>query len=172
MDDMPVCPIVFNQSAYLINEDTMDLNNKFLFWEKSSNYYQTVSFRKMSMSDKKYEEYLVTCARFIAENYDAWRTNPLSYFGSDVYKDTTLAEFADEASNYSYLFKDKDYDFVPELTTKPEGETTEKKPPETTEKPTEATTEATSETNTETGGENDTGTGTEPETTTEAAPAA
>ena len=106
MDDMPVCPIVFNESAYLINDDTMNLNNKFLFWEKSSNYYQTVSFRKMSMSDKKYEEYMVTCAKFIAENYDEWRTNPLSYFGSDVYKNTTLAEFADEASNYSYLFKD------------------------------------------------------------------
>ena len=37
-------------------------------------------------------------AKFIAENYDAWRTNPLSYFGSDVYKNTSLAEFATEAA--------------------------------------------------------------------------
>lgn len=125
MTDMPVCPIVFNQSAYLLNDDTLNLNNTFLFWETSSNYYQTVSFRKMSITDKKYEEYLVTCAKFIADHYDNWRANPLSYFGSDVYKNTTLAEFADEASNYSYLFKDKDYDFVPELTTEEDQTTAE-----------------------------------------------
>ena len=159
MNDMPVCPIVFNKSAYLINEDTMNIRNQ----DKNNNYYQTVSFRKMSMSDKKYDEYTVTCAKFIAENYDAWRTNPLSYFGSDVYKNSSLAEFADEASNYSYLFKNKDYDFIPELTTGTEEQETEAK----TQKPTEApTTEATTEAPTET-----TSGGTGNETNTEATPA-
>ena len=150
MEDMPVCPIVFNQSAYLLNENVLNIKNQ----EKNNNYYQTVSFRKMSMSDKKYEEYMITCAKFIAENYDEWRQNPLSYFGSDVYKNTSLAEFATEASNYSYLFKGKQYDFVPELITGTEESTTEKK----TEKPTETTTEATTEAPTET---TETGTSTE-----------
>lgn len=130
MNDMPVCPIVFNQSAYLLNDDTLNLNNKFLFWKTSSDYYQTVSFRKMSIKDKAYEEYLETCAKFIADHYDNWRANPLSYFGSNVYKDTSLAEFAQEASNYSYLFKEKKYNFVPELTT--EAEQTSAEAEETT----------------------------------------
>ena len=156
MTDMPVCPIVFNKTAYLLNDEDLKLNDALL----TTNYFQTVSFRKMSMSEKDYEEYLITCAKFIAEHYDIWRTNPLSYFGSDVFKNTPLAEFANEASNYSYLFKGKDLDFVPELTTETEGEkTTEKKTEAPTETPTEETTAA--ETTVETGTGNDTGTDTE-----------
>ncbi len=124
MNDMPVAPIVFNKSAYLINEDTLDLNNKFLFWEKSSNYYMTLSFQKMSLTDKKYDKYLETCAKFVVDNFEKWQADPLSYFGSAVYKDSTIAEFARDASNYFYLFDGKDYDFVPELETNGKTEQT------------------------------------------------
>ena len=124
MTDLPVLPIVFNESAYLINKDTMDLGDTFLFWQTSSNYYTTVSFQKLSITDANYDKYLETCARYVVDHFDAWRANPLSYFGSNVYKDSTIAEFAVDASNYSYLFKNKDYDFVPELTTGEETEAT------------------------------------------------
>jgi ABC-type oligopeptide transport system substrate-binding subunit len=113
MESLPVIPVVFNQTAYLINTDVLDLNNKILFWETSSNYYGTVPFAKMSLSDKDYEQYTYTCAKFIFDNFDSWKTNPGSYFGSTMYKDLTFVEFADESSNYTYLFKNKTYDFMP-----------------------------------------------------------
>ncbi len=131
MNDMPIAPIVFNQSAYLLNDDTLDLNNNFLFWEKSSDYYKTLSFQKMSIADSKYDAYLETCAKFIVDNFEAWKANPLSYFGSNAYKNSSIAEFANDASNYSYLFKGKDYDFVPELTTETESEAKTEKQSET-----------------------------------------
>lgn len=113
MEDMPVMPIVFNQTAYLVNEDRLNLNNKVLFWDKAADYYGTVSFTKMSMSDKDYEAYTYDCAKMIFDHFDSWKTNPLSYFGSTSYSYLTFAEFTKENSNYSYLFEEKDYDFIP-----------------------------------------------------------
>jgi len=106
MNDMPVAPIVFNQSAYLINSDMLNLNNKFLFWETSSNYYPNMFLQKMSLSDKKYEEYELTCAKYIYNNFDNWKASPLTYFGTS-FSNFTKQAFVYTSSNYFYLFKDK-----------------------------------------------------------------
>jgi ABC-type oligopeptide transport system substrate-binding subunit len=57
MNDMPVIPIVFNQSAYLINDKVLNLGNKVLFWETNGDYYAPVSFDKATVTNyEKYEE--------------------------------------------------------------------------------------------------------------------
>ncbi len=125
MKDMPVIPIIFNQSAYLINEDALDLNSKILFWDKASDYYSPISFNKLEV--KGYEDYCVKCAEYIVDNFDSWKTNPASYFGQKNFAELSVAEFIEQNSNYLYLFKDKDYDFLPapaEETTAAAEETT------------------------------------------------
>ncbi len=120
MKDMPAIPIIFNQSAYLINEDVLDLNNKVLFWDKAAEYYYPVSFDKAEVKD--YDDYCVKCAEYIVNNFDAWKTNPASYFGDNNYAELSVAEFITQNSNYLYLFKDKDYDFLPAPAEKQEAE--------------------------------------------------
>lgn len=121
MKDMPVIPIVFNKSAYLINEDALDLGNKVLFWETAGDYYAPVSFDKATV--KKYEDYEAKCAKYIADNFTKWQAVPNSYFALS-FGEATFAEFAYTNSNFLYLFKDKygtdGYDWLP---AKPEKET-------------------------------------------------
>ena len=114
MNDMPVIPLVFNQSAYLINEDVLDLNNKVLFWETSSEYYYPVCFDKMSVKD--YDEYELACAKYVYENFDEWKTRSNSYFATN-FTNISKESFVYTNSNYYYLFKNKygtaNYDWIP-----------------------------------------------------------
>lgn len=102
MEDMPVIPVVFNKTAYLVN-DELKTNNKTLFWKKSSNYYGADTLRYVSVGN--YEDYLATCTAFLESKFDSYRENPLSYFGSETYSVLTWEEFKEESSNYAYLFK-------------------------------------------------------------------
>ena len=102
MEDMPVIPVVFNKTAFVVNE-TLDLNNKTLFWKSSSNYYGADTIKKISVKD--YEGYLATCASFLESKFDEYRANPLSYFGSASFVEMTWEQFKEESSNYAYLFK-------------------------------------------------------------------
>lgn len=105
MEDLPVVPIIFNQSATLIGD--LDLNNKFLFWKKSTNYYGAETLKEIEI--KSYDDYLVTCAEFLQSKFDTYKTNPLSYFGSESFSVLTWEQFKEESSNYAYLFqKEKD----------------------------------------------------------------
>ena len=104
MEDMPVMPIVYNQSASLIREE-LKLNNTTLFGEKWSNYYVADTLKKMEV--KNYDEYVATVASFIESKFDEYKENPLSYFGSDAYSILTFEEFKQESSNYAYFFKDR-----------------------------------------------------------------
>ena len=120
MDDMPVIPIVFNQSAYLLNEDVIDMGNKILFfWEEAGNYYAPVSFRKASV--KNYDEYELKCVDYIKDNYYIWQARPDSYFAIS-FAGISLKEFVDTNSNYYYLFKDRDVE-INETEAKTEVET-------------------------------------------------
>ncbi len=103
MEDMPVMPIIFNKTAYL-EGDNLDMNNKTLFWKKSSSYYGADTLKAISV--KKYDEYLEKCAAFIEEKFDTYKENPLSYFGNDTYSMMTFEEFKKESSNFAFLFKD------------------------------------------------------------------
>ncbi len=135
MDDMPVIPIVFNQSAYLINEDLLDLNNKTLFWDKVSDYYYPVIFDKISV--KNYEEYELTCAKYVYDNYDEWKTRSNSYFYIN-FADIDRNSFMYTSSNYYYLFKDKfgeeGYEWIPQKPAK--NDKTEQATEEVTEETT------------------------------------
>ena len=108
MSDMPVVPIVFNNIAYVVNEE-LDLNNtKFFFWKKASNYYGADNLKLLQVDD--YDAYLDTCEAFYKKKFDTYKQNPLSYFGGVNYKDLTFDQFKEETSNYAYLFKRlKDY---------------------------------------------------------------
>ncbi len=124
MEELPVIPVVFNQSAYLINEDVLDLNNKVLFWETANEYVPSVAFEKISV--KEYEEYELKVAKYIYDNFDEWKTRNNSYFFinfASFDKDT----FVHTNSNYFFLFKDKygveNYEWIPKKTEK--NETTE-----------------------------------------------
>ncbi|MBR3879110.1 MAG: hypothetical protein IKJ24_03195 [Clostridia bacterium] len=114
MEDMPVIPIVFNQSAYLINEDILDLGNKILFWDKASEYYAPINFDKASINN--YEDYELACAKYVADNFEKWQANPTSYFALS-FGEASFASFAHTNSNYFYLFKGKygteGYEFIP-----------------------------------------------------------
>ncbi len=103
MNDMPVIPIVFNQSAYLINEDSLNLNNKILFWDKAADYYAPVSFDKVEVKD--YDEYCDKCAKYLESNYEAWKAIPSSYFAGKDFAELSFAEFIKKSSNYQYLFE-------------------------------------------------------------------
>ena len=108
MSDMPIVPLVFNNVAYVVNED-LDLNNtKFFFWKKASNYYGADNLKLLQVDD--YDAYLDTCEAFYKKKFDTYKQNPLSYFGGKNFKDLTFDQFKEETSNYSYLFKRlKDY---------------------------------------------------------------
>jgi ABC-type transport system substrate-binding protein len=124
MDDMPVIPIVFNEAAYLINEDVLDLGNKILFWDKASEYYAPVSFDKATI--KNYEDYELACAKYVADNFEKWQANPTSYFALS-FGESTFAAFAHTNSNYYYLFKGKygteGYEWIPAKPAKDATET-------------------------------------------------
>lgn len=105
MAAMPVIPIVFNESAYLINEDLLDLGNKIMFfWDKAGDYYAPVSFDKLTV--KNYEDYELACAKYVFDNYDEWKTRPNSYFGVS-FAEMSRDEFLYTNSNFYYLFKGK-----------------------------------------------------------------
>lgn len=108
MNDMPIVPIVFNNSAYVASEK-LDFNNtRFFFWKKASNYYGVDNLKLIQVDD--YDAYLDTCEAFYKKKFDTYKQNPLSYFGGKNYKDLTFEQFKEETSNYSYLFKRlKDY---------------------------------------------------------------
>jgi ABC-type oligopeptide transport system substrate-binding subunit len=114
MNDMPVIPLVFNQGAYLLNEDVLDLNNKVLFWETSSEYYYPVCFDKISVKD--YDEYELACAKYVYDNFDEWKTRSNSYFATN-FTNISKESFVYTNSNYYYLFKNKygtaNYDWIP-----------------------------------------------------------
>ena len=106
MEDMPVIPVVFNKSAYLVN-DNIDLNNSKLFGKsKTSCYYATGATLRYVNVDN-YDKYLTNCAAFLESKYEAYKENPLSYFGSETYSILTFEEFKEESSNYAYFFKER-----------------------------------------------------------------
>ena len=114
MTDLPVIPIVFNKSAYILNDDIIDLNNKFLFWDKTNEYYNPIIFDKISVKD--YENYELTCADYVFKKFDTWKERPNSYFYvnfSNIDRDA----FVYTNSNYYYLFKEKfglkNYEWMP-----------------------------------------------------------
>ena len=98
MEDMPVCPIVFNQTAYVISDD-LSMNNK----SQPTNYYGSESLKRINV--KKYDAYIATCSAFLESKFDEYRANPLSYFGSESFREMTFEMFKEESSNYAYLFK-------------------------------------------------------------------
>ena len=114
MDDMPVIPLVFNQGAYLINDDVLDLNNKVLFWETAGEYFYPVCFYKIYVKD--YDEYELACAKYVYNNFDEWKTRSNSYFCTN-FANLSKESFVYTNSNYHYLFKDKygteNYDWIP-----------------------------------------------------------
>ena len=104
MEDMPVIPIVFNKTAYLVNDELDTNNTKFFFWKKSSCYYVPDTLEYIQVA--KYDEYRALYSDFLQSKYDTYRKNPLSYFGSESYKNFTWEEFKLESSNYSFLWKE------------------------------------------------------------------
>ena len=102
MEDMPVIPVVFNQTAYLVNDD-LKLNNTTLWWENGSTYYGQCALRWCSVNN--YDAYLKTCSDFLEDHFEEFQSNNLSYFGSDAFKYLTWEEFKEESSNYAYLWK-------------------------------------------------------------------
>lgn len=142
MEDMPIIPIVFNQTAYVVNDDVLELNDKSLF-SNSNEYYYPVPFDKIEVKD--YEKYELKCAKYVFENYEEWTANPKSYF-CVTFAGLSLNEFVYTNSNYFYLFKDKygvsGYEWMPE---KPEKTN---KPQETTPEQTPDNEDATDETDT------------------------
>ncbi len=120
MKDLPVIPIVFNKDAYILNEDLIELNNKILFWDKTSEYYNPIIFDKISIKD--YENYELTCAKYVFEYFDTWKARSTSYFNSN-FADLDRDSFVHTNSNYYYLFKEKygleNYEWIP---AKPEKE--------------------------------------------------
>ena len=104
MNDMPVIPVVFNKSAYLVN-DNLELNNTKLFGkEKSGTYYATgATLRYATVED--YEAYLGECEKFLESKYEAYKENPLSYLGNEAFLDISWEDFKEESSYYKYLFE-------------------------------------------------------------------
>ncbi len=103
MEDLPVVPVVFNKTATLIG-DGLDVNNKTLFWKKSSSYYGADTLQEIQA--KNYEEYLDTCEAFLESKFDTYKNDPLSYFGTETWMAMTFEQFKEESSNYAYLFKE------------------------------------------------------------------
>ncbi len=104
MNDMPVIPVVFNKSAYLVN-DNLDLNNSKLFGkEKNSNYYATGATLRYATVDN-YDAYLDDCAAFIESKYEEYKENPLAYLGNIAFADISWEDFKEESSYYKYLFE-------------------------------------------------------------------
>ncbi len=102
MKDMPVIPVVYNKTAYLVNDD-LKLNNTTLWWENGSNYYGACALRWCSVDN--YDAYLKTCSDFLEKHFEEFQYNSLSYFAIESYKHLTFEEFKEESSNYSYLWK-------------------------------------------------------------------
>jgi hypothetical protein len=102
MNDMPVIPVVYNKTAYLVN-DKLKLNNTTLWWENGTNYYGACSLRWMSVDN--YDAYLENCSDFLESKFDEYQRNPLSYFGSENYKNLSWDAFKEESSNYAYLWR-------------------------------------------------------------------
>ena len=102
MEDMPVIPVVFNKSAYLVS-NKLKLNNTTLWWENGTNYYGACSLRWMSVDN--YDAYLENCSDFLESKFDEYQRNPLSYFGSENYKSLSWDAFKEESSNYAYLWR-------------------------------------------------------------------
>ena len=105
MEDLPVIPLVFNDAAYLFNSKLVKVKNKFLFWDKPTEYYYPVLFSRMKVRNKKYEAYEDTCAKFISENYSKWQQRPNSYIAS-MFSEISLEEFKKTNSYYLYLYKE------------------------------------------------------------------
>ena len=102
MEDLPVVPVIFNETAYVVNEG-LKLNNKTLWWKKSSNYYGADTLKNVEVKD--YEEYLTTYSSFLESKFAEYQENSLSYFGGESYRSLTWEEFKEESSNYIYLWK-------------------------------------------------------------------
>ena len=101
MEDMPVMPIVYNKTAYMINKD-LKLNNG-IGGNKWTSYYGAESLKKMTV--KNFDDYVAKVASFIESKFDTYKEDPLSYFGSDSYSVLTFEQFKEESSNYAYFFK-------------------------------------------------------------------
>ena len=108
MEDMPVIPVVFNKTAYVVSDDLKLNNSSFIFWKKSSSYYTADTLEFISVGN--YEEYLAKCSSFLESKHETYRNNPLSYFGSETLKVFSFEEFKQESSNYAYLWKAYDKD--------------------------------------------------------------
>jgi hypothetical protein len=75
------------------------MNNK----SQPTNYYGSESLKRINV--KKYDAYIATCSAFLESKFDEYRANPLSYFGSESFREMTFEMFKEESSNYAYLFK-------------------------------------------------------------------
>ena len=104
MNDMPVIPVVFNKSAYLVN-DNLDLNDSKLFGKsKNGSYYATGATLRYATVDD-YDAYLDDCEAFIESKYDEYKENPLAYLGNIAFYEISWEDFKDESSYYKYLFE-------------------------------------------------------------------
>ena len=103
MNDMPVIPIVFNESATLIS-DNLKLNNSKLFGTKGTNYYVSNPLTWITVDN--YDAHLDAVEAFLAAKFDTYKVDTDSYF--NAFEDITWEEFKDENSNYAYLWKEYD----------------------------------------------------------------
>lgn len=104
MEDMPVMPIVFNKTAYLVNKG-LKMNNTSLSDKTLTSYYGAENLKNISV--KNFDEYVANVASFIESKFDTYKEDSLSYFGSDSYAYLTFEEFKQESSNYAYFFKER-----------------------------------------------------------------
>ena len=101
MQDMPVVPVIFNKTATLVG-DNLKLNNKTLFWKKTSNYYGADTIKYVSVKD--YDEYIEAGATFLGTKFDSYKENKLSYFANEAFMLLTFDEFKEESSNFAFFF--------------------------------------------------------------------
>ena len=111
MKDMPAMPIVHNQLATVISE-SLELNNKFLFWEKSASYYSTLPLAKAYVDVKEYDAYKAACLEWVEYNYYFYADQYLEEAWVDVYGETEEEiEAVRKLIPFTYLGKYKDLYF-------------------------------------------------------------
>ena len=101
MKDMPVVPVIFNKTATLVG-DGLKLNNKTLFWKKTSNYYGADTLKYVSVKD--YDEYITAGASFLESKFDAYKELKTSYFSGEAFILLSFEEFKEESSNFAFFF--------------------------------------------------------------------
>jgi ABC-type oligopeptide transport system substrate-binding subunit len=101
MKDMPVVPVIFNKTATLVG-DGLKLNNKTLFWKKTSNYYGADTLKYVSVKD--YDKYIAAGASFLEDKFEAYKELKTSYFSGEAFMLLSFEEFKEESSNFAFFF--------------------------------------------------------------------